>query len=380
MQKKHKIIIFTGKGIAAPYILQDSKKALEKMGCEVREFPVTQPARDVRPVLESFRPDFALSLDHSGIDEEIFEKEKIYCLSWFVDNPLYFISEENRSPYNIFFVTDRSYLPVLKNFGFENVFYLPLGTNPARMSFRKASDFPEPDVSFVGSLGRRYTEWQEERNGALLPPMKDVMELLIQKKIREPRLTFAELFDHFDSRLEKKFFSALTMPLRGSVELRIDMEVSSWFREKYLLALEGMRVSVFGDDSWQRILPGSFYFGGPIDYDTGTPVLYRKSKVNLNVTRAQIQTGINQRILDISAAGAVFLTDFREATQDFFDFDIRSLQFRDENELKENARRLVSDAPLRLLFARELFKCVCRSHTYDNRMAEMLRIAEEIRA
>ena len=346
--KNYKIIMFTGGGIAAPYILQDSKKAFEKLGCFVFDFPVTRPMLDIRPVIKALNPDFVISLDHSGIDEEIFKKEKLICFSWFVDNPLYFITEKNRSPFNIFLVTDKSYVPVLNKFGFNNTFYVPLATNVLRirksmrkkMHHKESKMITDADISFVGSLGKRHMEWKNERKSTFKTKVQEILEYCIKRKIQHPEETFEELFTSYDNRdiLEK-----LDMQARGALEFKIDMETSAYFREKYLLALKDCTVSIYGDDEWKKILPENYNFGGRISYDDDVGALYKTAKVNLNVTRTQIQTGVNQRVLDIAAASSVFLTDYRKTTQEFFDCDISNMIYHNESELKEKTAYLLNN-------------------------------------
>ncbi|MBN1522267.1 MAG: glycosyltransferase [Candidatus Aureabacteria bacterium] len=378
--KNYKILMFTGKGTAAPYIIGDCKRALERLGCSITEFPITRPMMDIRPVLRNIKPDFVFALDHTGVDDQVFVEEKIMCFSWFVDNPLYFINETHRSDFNIFAVTDKSYLPELKRLGFQDVFYLPLATDILRMrkSMRKkmrgagSHDVYETDISFVGTLGKRYTEWEEERNIKFPSPQKELLDFLIKLKISNPNVTFSELFEYCDERFKNDIFKKLTALQRGAIELRIDMETSAYFREKYLKALKGYKVTVYGDEGWKDILPENYSFGGKIDYEKDVGALYRMAKVNLNVTRTQIQTGVNQRVLDIAATGSVFLTDYRTTTQEFFDCDISDLMYKDEEELKEKAGRLIKDDKKRKEIGEELYQSVYNQHTYDQRMREML--------
>jgi len=375
--------MFTGKGTAVPYIIKDSKLALERHGCEVQEFLVTRNKDDSRNAIRSFKPDFIFTIDHFGIDETILEDEKTHCFSWFVDNPFYFINETNGSKYIIMAVTDKSYINELRMFGFDPVFYLPLATNVKKMqrSIRRKGALenrPEIDISFVGTLGKQASLWKNERQNKLDSLQGDVLEFLIRSKIRQPKLTFDELFEICESRLEKKVFKDLSMNQRGALEFRIDMETSAYFREKYVLSLNGYNVHVFGDESWKKVMPEKYYYGGLIDYEKDLGALYKKAKVNLNVTRTQIQTGINQRVLDIAASGSVFLTDYRITTQDFFECDISKLMYHNEEDLKEKAYYLIENKEMRETFGGDLYASVCKKHTYDERMNELLNIVKEI--
>ena len=376
--------MFTGKGTAVPYILKDSRLALERHGCDVKEFRITRKKEDTYEAIKSYRPDLIFTIDHFGIDEAMLEEEKTMCISWFVDNPFYFINETNKSKYNIYIVTDRSYIDELKLFGFDTVFYLPLATNVKKMqrSIRRKRTFTkqlEIDVSFVGTLGKRYKDWKNERGDLFHNEASEILDILIDLKIKRSEMTFDELFQFCDNRLRKNAFKNLNANQRGGLELRIDMETSAFFREKYLLSLNGYNVHVFGDEAWNEIIPEKYYYGGRIDYEKDVGSLYKSSKVNLNVTRTQIQTGINQRVLDITATGSVFLTDYRKTTQEFFDCDISYLMYHNEEDLKEKAAYLISNNEMRQKIGNKLYESVSKKHTYDTRMEELLEIVEEVR-
>ena len=105
MGKNYKALLFTGKGISAPYILEDCKQGLIKNGCEVMELPASSRDADVKTFLTNMKPDFVLSLDHAGINDELFDELEIPCFSWFVDNPFYFIDETHESPSSFFLVS-----------------------------------------------------------------------------------------------------------------------------------------------------------------------------------------------------------------------------------------------------------------------------------
>lgn len=49
----------------------------------------------------------------------------------------------------------------------------------------------------------------------------------------------------------------------------------------------------------------------PVDYDTQLPFLYRRSKINLNITCRSIVTGIPMRALDVMASGGFLLSNKR---------------------------------------------------------------------
>ena len=202
MTNNYKVLLITGAGVSAPYILSDCKSALEEIGCEVMTMPASNDPLEFRSILTTIKPHFILSLDHAGINDEIIAQEKVPCFSWFVDNPFYFVNESNKKPYSYFLVTDKSYIKELQHYGFNDVFYLPLAANPKRMHNLNFSNIRQADISFVGTLSKRHTEWRIERNREATSPTKEILDLLVHLKTQKPNMTFDEMFKFCDEKFK----------------------------------------------------------------------------------------------------------------------------------------------------------------------------------
>jgi spore maturation protein CgeB len=74
--------------------------------------------------------------------------------------------------------------------------------------------------------------------------------------------------------------------------------------------LDGPELVVRGDLGWADFHLAAAV-GGPLDYYRELAEFYRTTAVNLNVTSAQMKTGLNQRVFDAPAAGGFLLTDSR---------------------------------------------------------------------
>jgi spore maturation protein CgeB len=155
--------------------------------------------------------------------------------------------------------------------------------------------------------------------------------------------------------------------------------VTAYFKEAYLLSLRGLSTTIFGDTAWKPVIPESHYFAGPINYANDAGNIYRMSKVNLHVSPAWMTGGIDDRILDIAATGALFLTDKRDGLQDFFDCDIRFLMYESENDLREKTEYYLKSNEIRTMVGNDLFDSVFRRHTYDQRMQEILDIFRQVK-
>ena len=86
----------------------------------------------------AFRPDFALTVNHLGLDQQgvllqVFERLRLPLASWFVDSPRLILHEFSgqQSPWLALFTWDKDTLPQLSAQGFESVTHLPLATDSA---------------------------------------------------------------------------------------------------------------------------------------------------------------------------------------------------------------------------------------------------------
>jgi spore maturation protein CgeB len=379
MAENIKVLFFTeAYGTLVP-VFTDCKKALQKLGCEVMSIsPQTSPS-EMKSVLATLKPDFALSLNHAGIQEEVFNEAKIPTFSWLLDNPLYLLSEAHKAPLTYLLVLDKDALKTLKAFGFQNSFFLAPAASPERMHVMEHLDARPMDISFVESLGRRHADWRKERNAEAKPPTREILELLVLLKIQNPQMTFDKMFQLCDEKFKGNILQSLDLKSRSSIEYRVDKEVTSYFKEAYLLSLKGLSTTIFGDTAWKPVIPESHYFAGPINYANDAGNIYRMSKVNLHVSPAWMTGGIDDRILDIAATGALFLTDKRDSLQDFFDCDIRFLMYESENDLREKADYYLKSDEIRTMVGNDLFDSIFRRHTYDQRMQELLDIFKQVK-
>ncbi|MDE5879450.1 MAG: DUF3880 domain-containing protein, partial [Desulfovibrio sp.] len=196
---KPRVLLLTSKY----FLMGELEGACRKLGLDyklvaVGEGEVAQDAF-VRQLLEavlSFRPDCCITLNHMGVDVEgvlmdLLGKLQLPLASWFVDNPHLIIHLYTRcvSPWATLFTWDADNVPSLEAAGFENVRYLPLGTDPERFSPTRQA-VPEAwraDVSFVGNsmlykVGGRLKKGHFPR--ALLLPFRDVSRAFAESEFR----------------------------------------------------------------------------------------------------------------------------------------------------------------------------------------------------
>ncbi len=142
------ILFLVGKGVATPFILTDLAISFKAHGHTVSFLPLQAEKPDT---LDSdVKHDVIFTLDHAGFDIPWVQSLSGQRISWFVDNPFYFLN--TCDPDIIVFSWDVAYIQQLQSVGFLHVYEMPLATNTAFFNSCSSDSRYVTDVSFVGSV------------------------------------------------------------------------------------------------------------------------------------------------------------------------------------------------------------------------------------
>jgi len=130
-------------------------------------------------------------------------------------------------------------------------------------------------------------------------------------------------------------------------------------------------LAVYGSDEWKYYIDPK-YLRETIDY-YGQQIrdIYRFSKINLNISKYQLQTTVNQRVFDVPAANGFLLTDFRPKLEDFFVIDKEVICFKNEEELKRKAIYYLEHEKKRLQIIERAKERVLKEHDYSMRIKKL---------
>jgi spore maturation protein CgeB len=272
--------------------------------------------RRLLEIIKSFRPDMAITINHLGFDRDgvmasILSRLGIPAASWFVDSPWYILKGATLNPYPglTAFSWDCDYLGILKDLGFPQAHYLPLATDGGNLDAKAKSAFKR-DIAFVGDSLEAATQKYLALAGldaSVLPRLDAIAKKFLESKEILPDGLLSE--DPEFKRLPQGNFVGLSA--------LVTWRASRIIRTGVLAAMPEKALSVAGDPAWEGLLPGAALLG-QLDYYTELSAFYRESRVNLNVTSAQMKGGMNQRVFDVPAAGGFLLTDRRRQLFDIF--------------------------------------------------------------
>ena len=104
------------------------------------------------------------------------------------------------------------------------------------------------------------------------------------------------------------------------------------------------------------------------------PKVFQASKINLNMTIRPIETGLSLRVWDILGCGGFLLTNYQSEIPDYFEIGRDLETYESMEELEQKIQYYLTHEEERLEIAINGYEKVARHHTYEIRLAQMLKI------
>ena len=313
-------------------------------------------------------------------------RNNIKYLAFVYDSPLVRLySYTLINPCNYVFLFDKVAYLDFANAGIQTVYYLPLCANTSRLSSITTSSKLKPivssDVSFVGSL---YNEDHNffDRMVDLDPYTRGYLDALMRAQKKISGYSFIEelLTPEILSAMKK----ALPLPAQpGGAESDsylyayyvVARKLSSIEREEILSAVSSRYKTKLYTHNPTPHLPDIQNMGAVDYYDT-MPHIFKHSKINLNITLRSIRSGIPLRAFDIMGCEGFLLTNYQEDFLDFFVPNEDFVYYDGTEDMLSKIDYYLSHNKERLEIAHNGFSKIQQYHTYENRVLEMLTVAD----
>lgn len=351
------------------------------MGDTVREGFV----EDLLKAVVDFRPDFALTVNHFGVDREgkltdLLLKLKLPLASWFVDNPqlILYRYKDVLPDLTAIFTYDAGNFKVMRDKGFQNIFYLPLATDPHRFKPGCAGRAKwQTRVSFVGNSmvdAVNKTIRESGISGSLLKTFSGLAtefgaadELSVEKFLQNSHPELLAEMENFPSDEHRLSFEAL-----------ITWEATRQYRLSCIKEILSFDPLIVGDKGWHTLLDkNGWRYLNSLDYYADLPAFYPMSEISFNCTSRQMKGAVNQRIFDVPACGGFVLTDYREQMEDLFEPDSEIIAYKDIRDIPELLKRWLGDENGRRRVSEAARDRILASHTYEHRLQNLI---EKMRA
>ncbi len=335
-----------------------------------------------------FKPDCLLTLNHLGVDIEgvlidLLEKLQIPLASWFVDNPHLILHLYNKlkSPWVSIFTWDFDNISSLKAMGFENVFYLPLGTDTTHFKpntlGKKKWKCP---ISFVGNS--MHYKVISRLNKTPLPQnlLKHFNE--VSKHFdASPQHSVAEFIQDKFPDTYKEFASLDNNEQRLCFETAVTWEATRLYRARCVEQTLPFNPLIVGDDGWEIIFEKQkkqFTLHDALNYYEELHTFYPLSDINFNCTSKQMKGAVNQRIFDVPACNAFVLTDWREQMDNLFEPHKEIAFYKEIEEIPELIKFYLDNPKAREQITKAARKRVLAEHTWDNRLQTLLSNMKQV--
>lgn len=307
-------------------------------------------------------------------------------IAFVYDNPLTSLySYTIINSVNYVFIFDKHSYEELAKLGINTVYYLPLCANTKRLDkmslpYNK-SEILSSDVSFVGSL---YNEKHNflDRMTSLDDYTKGYIDGIIEAQLKVSGYFFIE--EVLTKNIVESMKKALNYTPHKYGTETAEYVYANYFIARKITAVERKHLLSAVSDKFETKLYThnetpelpKIKNMGAVDYYDLMPLVFKNSKINLNITLRSIQTGIPLRCFDIFGAGGFLLTNYQADLFDYFipgeDFDF----YDNEESLLAKIDYYLSHDKERLEIARNAHEKIKSGHTYIDRLNLMLEVAE----
>lgn len=385
---------------------EDMKKAFQAEGHTLICFPFSNREgrhdeaveSSLMGVLREETPDIVFSFNYFPLISNVCKNADIRYISWVYDSPYVMLySYTVINPCNTVYVFDKELCQEFCQAGIHTVQYLPMAANTDRLDRLSADaisnaasnrntavtgNLPVPpaptryDVSFVGSL---YTEKHNffERMTSLSDYTRGYLDALMSAQMNVQGYNFIQ--DSLSPIMED-LYKALPMdPNVDGVETReylyaqyvINRKITGLERAALLSAItQRHTLDLFTHDRTYS-LPNLINHG-PVDNVAQMPLVFKQSRVNLNISLRSIKSGIPQRAFDIMGSGGFLLSNFQADFLDDFipseDFDF----YESKEDLLSKIDYYLAHEAERQAIAANGHNKIAAAHTYRHRVREML--------
>ncbi|MCM1133986.1 MAG: glycosyltransferase [Clostridium sp.] len=370
---------FNACGIA---VIEDSTEIYQKsISSEAR-------IRLLGELILTHKPAFVFSINFFPYISEICEKLHVLYVSLSVDCPvLELFSLSIRNKCNRIFLFDYMQYQKFYPKNPEGIFYLPLASNTNRWEqalssvSQKERELYDCDISFVGSL---YKEKSPLQSLSLSNFDRGLADGIIEAQLKVPGCSLLEEAPP-NSLLAavRKADSAFFKPENCFTDTDsyvlshyyLGMEASALERIRTLQEL-GREFSVNlytrSDTSDLQNISGIRCCGG-VSTHSEMPLVFRFSKINLNITMRSIQSGLSQRIWDILGCGGFLISNYQSEIPEYFTIGEDLECYENLNELKEKIAFYLAHDDIRNKIAQNGLKKTREQHTYIHRVLQIMK-------
>ncbi len=379
---RKRIVVFEGGNFILKYIVEQYRKAFEKMGNKVFYFSADVDTREkfeetTGRFLDFSREglDFAFTLNNFHYSwrnrngSVLWDDWKVPCINLLVDHPVYYFETLDKNPsYGMIACADRNHQAYIGRF-YPNVhrtIFLPTAGVELHPDLPKKPIAERTiDVFFVGSLKYppecEWSDFEWQVINYLMTHTEQTYEQALEACLQENSIQVS------DSELKDML----------QAHRHIDMYISAYYRSEIIRRLveAGITVTVCGQ-GWEK---ADYYdnpyfncYSGSMPFEEGL-ALMEDSRIVLN-QMSWFKDGATERIFNAMLQGAVCVTDesvyLKEqlrSGEDVIFFSLKTLE-----KLPDIVTGLLGQPALMQRIADSGYRMAAKHHTWEHRAAELM--------
>ncbi len=372
----------------------------EEMEMTDKSVPPRQCAAKVTEWLMTHSFAFVFSINFFPAISYTCDHFRVPYVCWSVDSPVpELFSNALKKEWNRIFLFDQAQYQFFHPVNPGRIFYLPLATNVKRWESvvlnMTEEDYAkyDADVSFVGSLYTEKCRYDRLLLAQKMPGQPYISEYtqgfvrgLIEAQLKVYGYNF--ISDTLTDRVIREIADADPDFYRGSdtymdtdrylaAHQYIGIKLAAVERERTLNRLaQYFHVNLY-TNSDASPLP-NVHCMGPALTLTEMPMIFHASKINLNITMRPIETGLSLRIWDVLGCAGFLITNYQAEIPEYFEIGRDLETYESMEELEQKVQYYLTHEDERIEIAINGYEKVSRLHTYEKRVAEMIRVLSSI--
>jgi len=331
--------------------------------------------------IKAFAPDLVFTVNHLGLDRqgllmEVFHHRRVPLASWYVDSPALILNLYAGRPSDLayIFVWDPTFIPEVRALGFDQVFPLPLATDPD-IFYPRPARLLAPWRSPVAFVGNSLVEVVEKKLACLpaSPEFRRLFHRLARAYGAKPFRRLAQVLTQ-EGLASHPLIQALSPEELTHLEAGIIWEATRVHRLECIRRLAPFHPVIYGDPGWHRQTGEDLILRPEVNYYDQLPLVYGATVINFNVTSLQMQAAVNQRVFDAPAAGGFLLTDFKPQLAELFEVGREVVCYRHPGEIPELVAFYLKHERARQEVVSRARRRLLAEHTYLHRLKTMVEV------
>lgn len=334
--------------------------------------------------------DYIFSCNFLPVISKIALRKKIKYISWCFDSPcttLY--SDMVYNPYNYIFHFDKYEVARLRKSGVENVFHMPLAVNMKRVNSlldnRPLIENDAADITFMGNMYAHDPNYEylynhlDDKLKGHIDALLDV-QILFQGADMLDELLDDGVVNSIKDYITFQYTDEFNISDKDIIKNILYRKISGNDRSRIIKRIaDSYKITLYTNTEKSAVVNNSNVdYKGTLDYYNNMPVVFRDSKINLNITVRSIRTGIPLRVMDIMAAGGFLLSNYQEELAEYFiDGEDMVLYYDDEDMMNKIQYYLANDDERRRI-AENGRKKVAEKYDYANAWKYIYEVCKHI--